>query len=396
MSNPEDKATVGIRLRVGLFGRCFPHYRVGVFRKLTGIEDLSFTFHAAKDVPGSFLNTKDEHAGFPFINTWTKSITVPFTNNFITFQPYSIRCMITQKFDVFVLSDDFSDISVWINLILARLLGRRVCLWGHGSSLRCKRLAFFFRRILNALAHARIFYTEGVRNQWIGAGVPAERLFVAYNALDTDISEEIKDRISEHDLREFRSEHGLESENVVIFCGRLFLDWKRPDILVQAMKNVVERVPDAHLVVIGDGPDRNALEQIISELQLSQVVTLTGAIHDEEVIARYMLASKVAVIPGNAGLGVQHAFGYGLPLITHNNVNKQTPEIELVTNGVTGILCPEGDVSGFAQAICRLLTNKEEREQMSTNALRIIQEKHNVNNMAKGIVDAVRYAARTK
>ncbi len=67
------------------------------------------------------------------------------------------------------------------------------------------------------------------------------------------------------------------------------------------------------------------------------------------------------------------------------------PEIELLVNGVTGLFCRDGDVSAFAQAICTLLTNESKRKKMSENALRIIQQKYNVNNMAKGITDAVRY-----
>lgn len=394
--NQERMNTEREIVHIGMFGAYVPHYRLGLYKKLQECDDMTFTICAPDAKPGSFLHDQHPTKSFPYINVWTKQIKLPFIRNSITLQPYAVCAMLKGSFDVFVMPDDFLRPSVWLNLILTRLRRRKVCLWGQGISHPPVPLSWFLRGIMYKLAHAIIHYTENVREQWIDRGMPSKKMFVAYNALDTNISEKIKDRISEDDLRKFRSQHGLESENVVIFCGRLFLDKKRPDILVRAMKSVVERLPDARLVIIGDGPDKNALQKIVSELRLSQVVTLTGAIHDEQVIARYMLASKVAVIPGNAGLGVQHAFGYGLPLITHNNVNTQTPEIELVTNGLTGILCPEGDVSAFAQAICRLLTNNEERGQMSTNALRIIREKYNVNNMAKGIIDAVRYALSRK
>lgn len=347
------------KIRVGIFQWCVTDYRLGIFRALQRNADMEFVICASDEPPkSSFLKVIRKNKEFPFINITSWHLKIPILNKIMTFQPYAVGGVISGRFDVIIMADDFSDIGVWINLFLCRLLGRKICLWSQGIIRRCPKISCFIRGFIMRLAHAVIFYTENVRDEWVKRGFPKNKLFVAYNALDTDASDAIKARTTADVLRLFRSQHGLEGKKVVIFCGRLFISWKRPDILIRAMKKVTAKVPDAFAVIIGDGPDRKALEDVISELQLSHAVTLVGAVHDENLIAKYMLCSKIAVIPGNAGLGIQHAFGYGVPVITHNDMNKQTPEIELLIDGVTGRLCRNGDVSDFAQAIISLLTEE--------------------------------------
>jgi len=393
MMNHSNKLSAKVT-RVGVFGLYYPNYRLGVFRKLANLPDVSFTFHGAQNVSGSFLKTEHENPGFPFVDIWTKRIKLPFLNNYITFQPYAVWCMLMGEFDVFIMACDILRPSVWCNLVLSHILGRKVCLWGHGKSYPPSRIAWFLRSIMFRLAHSVIFYTDGVRQEWMDDEIHKEKLFVAYNALDTDISNAIISKTTETELKKFRCEHGIEGKDIILFCGRLFLEWKKPHILIKAMKQVIVQKPNVHLVIIGDGPDRKFLEELIESLQLSYHVTLTGAIHDEELIGKFMLISKLAVIPGNAGLGIQHAFGYGVPFITNSNLSKQTPEIELLVDNVNGRLCKDEDVSDFARAIIDLLTNENKRQAMAENAFQVIEKKYNVDNMAKGIIDAVKWAAK--
>lgn len=376
--------------RVGIFQWCKPHYRLGIFRALQRRDDMEFTICAPNNPKADFLQTNHKEKGLPFVNIKSWRLKIPLIKKFITFQPYSIWSLITKKFDVIIMPNDFSDICVWVNLILGRILGRKVCLWGPGTTNRYVIPSRFARGIIMHLARAVIFYTEGPQREWIDRGFCSEKLFVAYNALDTNVSEAIKNRLSEENLDEFRRCNGLEGKKVVIFTGRLQPS-KRPDILVRTMKVVVQSVPNAYAVIIGDGLLRQELERLIQELQLTKSVTLTGAIHDEELIARYMLCSVIQVLPGNAGLGIQHAFGYSTPVITHDDTRKQTPEIELVINGVTGFLCRDGDVADFARSICRLLTDDVLRRRLAENAYQVIREKYNMENMTTGFFEAVQY-----
>jgi len=384
------------KIQVALFQWCISDYRLGIFRKLQSRGDMTFTICAPDNVEGHFLCTSHKEKGFPFINTVCPTIKLPLINKIIMFQPYMVACIFSRKFDVIILPNDFSNLGVWLALLLGPLFGCKVCLWGHGTTKRCVKISRFFRGLIMHLAKTIIFYTEGVRDKWLKQGFRREKLFVAYNALDTDISNAIIAKTTKEDLDNFCCKNGFRGKDIVIFSGRLIMPWKRPDILIRAMKEVLAKKPNAHLVVIGDGPDRKELEGLACELELTGHITFTGAIHDEELIGKFMLVSKLAVIPGNAGLGIQHAFGYGVPFITNSNLDAQTPEIELLNDGVTGKLCREGDVGDFANTIVHLLTDETERQMMSKNAFNIIETKYNVNNMAKGFFDAVAYCVKNK
>ena len=379
-------------IRAAIFYRFIPHYRLGVFRELQREEDLSVTICSPDDYSSRdrFLQTVHQDKAFPFINIRTWFWRIPFSQRHLVLQPYAVWSMLTRRFHVHIMGNTFLEINVWICLLLSRLLGQRVCLWGHGFSLPETENGNRLRGIIMRMAHAIVFYTEGDRNRWIERGMPPEKLFVAYNAVDTDAVTEMKKQVTAESLAAFRQEWKLEGKKVVVYIGRL-LAYKKPDVAIRAMASVVEQIPQAHLVMIGDGPMREELDQLITELELSDHVTLTGTLPGEENVAKLHMCSKVGVMPACAGLGIQHAFGYGLPMIVGDNLADHPPEIELVVEGVTGMYCRDGDPEHFAQAICRLLTNDEERKRLGTNALGVIEEKYNMQRMARGLLDAIRY-----
>jgi glycosyltransferase involved in cell wall biosynthesis len=247
--------------------------------------------------------------------------------------------------------------------------------------------------MLLRLARAGIFYSEGVRDMWVKRGMPKQKLFVAYNALDTDMSERIRANITEQDLSNFRREHLLENKKVIIFCGRLLKKWKKPHIMILALKQIIEKIPNAKAIVIGDGPTRQEIEELIKQLGMGKYVDVLGGVYDEEILAKYFLSSKAMIIPAAAGLSIQHAFGYGLPVVVGDNkLFSHGPEIELVTDGVTGLFCRDEDVDDFAQKIQLILSDEKLYDRLSKAAYQVIKEKYNVDNMAKGIIDAARYS----
>jgi glycosyltransferase involved in cell wall biosynthesis len=241
------------------------------------------------------------------------------------------------------------------------------------------------------LATAGINYGEKSRDEWIKRGIRPCKLFVAYNALDTDLIGDIKKKLNANIIENFIKERNLFNKKIIIFCGRLFCDCKKPHILIKAMKQVVAEVPEAYAVIIGDGPDKESLIKLAYQLQLSQNILFAGAIHNEECLARYFSLSKVAVMPAAAGLFIQHAFGYGVPIVVGDNIVNHGPEFELVNDGVNGIVCKDEDVMSFAVAICKLLKNESLQQRMSQNAVKPITEKYNVQRMAKGFFDAVEF-----
>jgi glycosyltransferase involved in cell wall biosynthesis len=105
------------------------------------------------------------------------------------------------------------------------------------------------------------------------------------------------------------------------------------------------------------------------------------------------MAAKLAVMPAAAGLFIQQAFDYGLPIVVGNDMRSHGPEIELVREGENGLFFENGDSTHLADQLMKLLSNEEERLEMSMNAKKMIQTKFNVNTMAEGLARAIQYSS---
>jgi len=131
-----------------------------------------------------------------------------------------------------------------------------------------------------------------------------------------------------------------------------FVEQKGQMILVQAMAELVQHVPDAHLSLIGDGEMRSELEQAISAHGLQDNITLTGWLSEADVRAE-LAASHALVLP---------SFAEGLPMVVMEAMAAARPVIttyvagspELVQEGKTGWLVPAGDVSSLVTAMLEL------------------------------------------
>lgn len=165
-----------------------------------------------------------------------------------------------------------------------------------------------------------------------------------------------------------------EMPDSVLFVGRL-VRRKGVDDLIAAMQKVTRDVPRARLVIVGDGPERRNLQEVVSRLNLGSSVEFTGTLKGAALQKEYekcelcVLPSKhVADDPATEGLGLSliEAAASGKPIIgtRHGGI----PEI--VRDGVTGFLVSEGDPDALADAILKLLKNKELSRSMGDAANR--------------------------
>lgn len=131
-----------------------------------------------------------------------------------------------------------------------------------------------------------------------------------------------------------------------------FVEQKGQMILVQAMAELVQHVPDAHLSLIGDGERRAELEAAIAAHGLQGNITLTGWLSEAGVLAE-LAASHALVLP---------SFAEGLPMVVMEAMAAARPVIttyvagspELVQEGETGWLVPAGDVGALVTAMLEL------------------------------------------
>lgn len=318
------------------------------------------------------------------------ALRLPFLGRGARYVPQAVRAVFADDYDVLVYPNQISDLHVWLGLFFAKLKGQATCLWGHGLKHREGRITTACRKLLMRLADDCILYTDGGKSIATKKGLPCDRLHVAPNSLDTKTAREAQLLVARGTSQNALAD-ALSDKEVVVYVGRL-IESKKPLLLVDIISKVVAHRPLAHLLIIGDGPLKPELERRVRHQGLERHVTFTGAIHDEFELAPFLAKGALGIMPAVAGLAVQHCFHYGIPMIVGDAMNTHPPEIELVVDGVTGLLCKALDADEFANAIVRLLNDKSLREAMAARCKQLIEETYNVEQMTTGFLSAIQTA----
>ncbi len=173
----------------------------------------------------------------------------------------------------------------------------------------------------------------------------------------------------------------------LLYVGRVGLE-KNLDVMADAFEQVHRTHPDAHLVVVGDGPYRKTLEQRLAGLP----ATFTGFLEGDDLSTAFASAD-VKLFPsttdtwGNAPLEAQAS---GLPVVVSDKGGPQ----ELMMDGVTGFTVRGRDVEGLADAM-RLLMDRDTRARMGKGA-RAFVERHRIDEPFSAILDSDAYRQRAK
>jgi glycosyltransferase involved in cell wall biosynthesis len=193
---------------------------------------------------------------------------------------------------------------------------------------------------------------------------PRANISVVYNGIDLD---SFLNNVKLSDYQKF-----------VVFIGRLIIT-KNLQLVILAFRDVVKKIPDARLVVIGEGPMRDNWEKIASDNDLSTNVEFRGFLTEQD---KKKLLSKCSalVFPSlveGFGLVLLEAFAMAKPILG----TKVKPFDEIVDEGVDGFLLPPDNPITWAEKIILLLSDKNLCQKMGQNARIKVQEKFNAQSI---------------
>jgi glycosyltransferase involved in cell wall biosynthesis len=211
----------------------------------------------------------------------------------------------------------------------------------------------------------------------------AERVLV-YNGVDLD-------RLDHQEpCCTLREEYGMEDGSPIVgVVGRLELEKGHPTLL-EAWPLVLEHVPNAYLVIVGEGSRMDALRQISVDLGVEHHVVFTGRRDD---IPAVTAALDVAVLPSYReaqGLTILEAMAMSRPVVASNVGGIP----EMVLDGVTGLLVPPHDPPALAAAIARLLTDHPLADTLARAGHDLVHEKFCVQMMVNAIQELYDEGAR--
>ena len=135
----------------------------------------------------------------------------------------------------------------------------------------------------------------------------------------------------------------------IIFAGR-FIKEKHVDMVIAAVDILRTEISDIRAVIVGDGPEKDALHQMVSRLHLENHVTFTGFFDNPDDVTALMKSSKVFVIPSvreGFGMAALEAMACGLPVVTVDHPQNATVDLVTPETGIIASLSPKS----FSDAI---------------------------------------------
>jgi len=304
-----------------------------------------------------------------------------------------IRIVSREKPDLLLVRKSFV-----VSSLLAAKLRKIPFVWEINAPLFEKR-EFVERKILfpsllnfmeaktNQWADAVTVVTNSLKDYFVKKGLPARRVFVNPNGVDTDrFSPEVSPvRV--------RRKLGLDGKSVIGFSGG-FRAWHGVDSFLEAIPSLADHHPEVRFVLIGGAPSERYLEEI--KPPYSDRVIFTGLVPYQE-IPEYLAAMDILVAPYPA-----MEFFYFSPLKIFEYMAmakavvapRQGQLAELIADGENGLLFEPGNQTEMLDKIRKLLDDAGLRKRLGEKAREMIVENYTWNDNAQRALEACRYALR--
>jgi glycosyltransferase involved in cell wall biosynthesis len=228
--------------------------------------------------------------------------------------------------------------------------------------------------------------SDWIRDWLTTRGVSADRIMVLPNGFSAARFAKPADGAAP------RRRHSLANGPVVGFVGT-FQNWHDTSTLIRAFASLLPARPDLRLLLVGDGPQREELENMVGSLGLSPTVVFAGSVAHHEV-PDYLAAMDVAAAP--FAMCREHPYGSPMKLFEYMAAGRPTVAAalgqvtDLIDHGRTGWLYPPGDTAALAAGIEHLLAHPTEAADMGAAARKKAFRDHTWTAVAGRVVERAR------
>lgn len=270
------------------------------------------------------------------------------------------------KYDVVIAMFDLR----WINNIVLNLTGcgPRFIYWGHRYSKR--KFINSVRNYLIKKTDAVILYNDSEVSKIKKAGINKSKIFIAENTIYVSNSEDLS----------------TKEKNMFLFVGRA-QKRKRVDLLLKSFVNIKDEIPEnVNIGIVGEGEENLNLKKLALDIGIADRVIFYGRITDDECLKKLFSKSYAYVSPDAIGLGAQHSFAYGVPVVTASNGYKGA-EFDNLENNVNSKLFQ--NQNELENILIQFIKEPTLTQRLGTNAFKLYSKKLTINNMAQGFVKAI-------
>lgn len=353
--------------RLALQQRVLPHYRVRFVDRLAEACTRGLYVYAGPPHPGEAIQSADRVLRAEWTRAENRYLGPPRMK--ILRQPGVLGWLECTAPEALVLESNPRYLTNWQAADWMRARGGPVVGWGLGIASRPGIRGAIgmrvWRRWLSKL-DAAICYSSSGAAEYIRAGFPAGRTFVALNSV-VEAPEQAPERDAPYD-RPVR----------ILYVGRL-QERKQLDLLFEAIRQAQLH---ASVRVVGDGPARERFERAAREngVQAEFVGRKVGI-----ELQRQYAWSDLFVLPGTGGLAVQEAMAHALPVVVARGDGTQA---DLVTPE-NGWLVAPGEARALAEVLQQAVQEPDELLAMGKESFRIVQERANIGAMRSVFIRAL-------
>lgn len=214
--------------------------------------------------------------------------------------------------------------------------------------------------------------SEAIRRLLLEDGVPPTRAVTVHEGIDLE-------RVAAAPPAKLHEELWLPHHAPVVGNVGALVPHKGQRHLIEAAALVLRRVPDARFVIAGEGELRASLEKQIKDHRLEKHVLLAGFRPDVLSLHKAFDVFVMSSVTEGLGTSLLDAMACEKPVIA--TMTGGIPEV--VLDGETGILVPPRDHAAMADAIVKLLSDRDLREQMGRAGLTRVRRKFSADRMVQ-------------
>ena len=181
---------------------------------------------------------------------------------------------------------------------------------------------------------------------------------------------------------DIRSELKIPADKILVLFIARFTSHKQPLALIEAFAKSYQQNPKLHLLMVGDGDQKDEAKNLIRRLKMQDHITLEAFRQD---VPDVLASADIFVLPSlweGLPIGLLEALAMGKAVIA-TNVDGTS---EIIENEKNGLLVDTGNlISNLASSLVELSKDKQKRDEFSRQAINTITERYNAANMTREI-----------
>jgi len=271
-----------------------------------------------------------------------------------------------------------------LTVLIAKMIGRPVILGLAGDDIYTpadpeRKPGFIYMSIIE-MADLLVTTSKDLKNRAFEKGFPRNAVAIP-QGIDT---ERFSPKVSGVAIRERLGWH----DDPVVMAAARFIERKGVEYLIDAFANVLRSIPNAKLMIAGEGPERGRLEAKVRTLDHSENVAFLGVIPYRDVPAYYAACDVFVHIPTYEAMPhvIYEAMATGKPVVA----SKVGGIIEVIEDGRDGLLVEPKNPTAAAEAIVNLIRNHKLAKRIGRAALEKIRRRYTWDIIASRYLELYR------